>query len=168
MLATAATWSAITAIATAILALGVPVAIGTFLYTRRSDRAARARDDERRLDAGRQEVCLKVLQSQHALVRASDTARKNGTAVDALHIDEFETALFRFYVMAPNALAKVAQHLWAMSRAYAEGSSIDHDLRRECDEARDAFLEKCREQFGLGVLFVTGEEALRRVETRLR
>jgi hypothetical protein len=82
-------------------------------------------------------------------------------------VDEFEIALFRFYLVTPNELAKFAQYMWAMAITYALGQGVDPRERRACDEAREAFLEKCREHFGLEVLFVPGEEALRRVEARM-
>lgn len=70
-----------------------------------------------------------------------------------MHLGEFEAAYFELIIIAPNPLVQAAQELWAVTADYAYSRSSNDVDDERCERARDAFIEKAREEFSLPVLF---------------
>jgi hypothetical protein len=149
------TWVAITAVATGLLVLGVPIALITFAQAHRSDRESARALEARRWDRDRRLACSHFITAHYAVMVAAGDAHNQGRTLGwpDVRLSEFEAALFELFLIAPNKLVASAQELWAMTRTFASLDSPGQDMRARCEEARDRFVEQARAEFNLPVLF---------------
>lgn len=139
---TADIWAAITAIATAVLTIGVAVSAFAYLQQRRVERHDPIRD-----------ACRAFVRSQHFLIEAAREARRSGGALGWPHpyISEFESAFRELEIVASPRLAKAARELWNVSRGYINGDTTEANV----ETTRQAFLTEARSSTGAGQLDYT-------------
>jgi hypothetical protein len=162
-------WTAVTAIATCALFVGIPVSVYALISEQRADREAHRKAEARRWDANLSAACTRFLQSQSTMMRLARRARLTGERIENLDSvrENFESTFIEFELLAPNQLVESAQILWAQT----VGTVIEEGFSERwpasyADDQRRAFLEQVRTYFGLPELYKNSAEVIRRVSER--
>lgn len=162
-------WTAVTAIATCALFVGIPVSVYALISEQRADREAHTKAEARRWDANLSAACTRFLQSQSTMMRLARRARLTGERIENLDSvrENFESTFIEFELLAPNQLVESAQILWAQTvGTVTEEGFSERWPASYADDQRQAFLEQVRAYFGLPELYKNSAEVMRRVSER--
>jgi hypothetical protein len=162
-------WTAVTAVATCALFIGIPVSVYALISEQRADREARREAEARRWDANLSAACTRFLQSQSTMMRLARRARITGERIENLDSlrENFESTFIEFELLAPNQFVESAQMLWAQTvGTVTEDGFSERWPPNYADDQRQAFLEQIRAYFGLPELYRSSSEVIRRVNER--
>jgi len=160
-------WSAVTAIATCVLVVSIPISAWALVAANRSNRRAHQEREERRWDSYLGTACIRFLQAQAAVMRIAERAHLSGEKAVSLDsaIERFEAVFIELELVAPNKLVKSAQLLWAQTVGTVTENGFNKKWPRDyAEDQRQAFLEQVRSQFGLTELYESSTDVIRRVE----